>query len=93
MVVGAGALSFGFGRFGFAWPCACEGGTAGVAGVAGLGFGGLADLAGTAGVARSGVPEEVGLLGGGEADGAGALTVGGADAVLPPPVVPPPEVG
>ena len=97
MVVGAGAFSFGFGfacfsDFGFEWPCACDGGTAGVAGVAGLEFGGLADVARTAGVARSCVPDELGLLGGGEAGDVGALTVGGADEV-PPPVVPPPEVG
>lgn len=82
---------------GFAPPCfACEGGTAGVAGVAGLAAGGLADLAGTAGVARSGVLEPLvgfGAAGGGEAEGAGALTVGGDPALVPVPPPPPPEVG
>ena len=81
---------------GLAFPCStCEGGTAGIAGVAGLGAGGFADRAGTAGVARSGVWEPgvgFGAAGGAEAEGAGALAVGGADCG-PPLVPPPPEVG
>jgi hypothetical protein len=78
--------------FSFASPwCACDGGTAGVAGVAGLEFGGLAGVAGIAGVARSCVSVlgfGLGASGGGDADGSGALTEGGADGVLPEAVPP-----
>jgi hypothetical protein len=106
VVIGAG-VSFGFGGFGgfggldfvacfsgFALPClACDGGTAGVAGVAGLGFGGFAEVAGTAGVADSCVSElGFGAAGPDEADGSGALAVGGVNGVLPA-AVPPLEGG
>jgi hypothetical protein len=97
VVVGAG-VSLGFGGFdfecfsGFSLPClACDGGTAGVAGVAGLGFGGRAGVAGIAGVARSWVSLSgfgLGVAGGGDAEGSGALATGGDDGV-PPEAVPP----